>query len=303
MLSFAADVREGGCAARSASRSPTSSTSASAARISARHGDAGARALRAPSCAAISSPTSTAPTSATRCAASTRRGRCSSSRRRPSPPLETMTNAATARAWIAQALGEAAVGDHFAAVSTELDKVAAVRHPADARVRLLGLGRRPLFGVVGDRPAAGDRDRARPLQRVPARRHEMDEHFRAAPLEREHPDADGADRRLVPQHPGLRDPWGDALRPAARALPRLSPATGDGSNGKRVQLDGAPAIRRPARWSGASPAPTASTPSSSSSTRARRSCPSISWSPRRRPTPMRIITICWSPTAWRRGRR
>ncbi|HEY0919996.1 glucose-6-phosphate isomerase [Devosia sp.] len=33
---------------------------------------------------------------------------------------ETMTNAATARAWVAAALGEAAVKDHFAAVSTNL---------------------------------------------------------------------------------------------------------------------------------------------------------------------------------------
>ncbi len=37
---------------------------------------------------------------------------------------ETMTNAASARARVAQALGEAAVGDHFAAVSTRLDLVA-----------------------------------------------------------------------------------------------------------------------------------------------------------------------------------
>ena len=37
---------------------------------------------------------------------------------------ETMTNAASARRWIAAALGEAAVSDHFAAVSTRLDKVA-----------------------------------------------------------------------------------------------------------------------------------------------------------------------------------
>ncbi len=37
---------------------------------------------------------------------------------------ETMTNAATARAWIVAALGEDAVADHFAAVSTKLDKVA-----------------------------------------------------------------------------------------------------------------------------------------------------------------------------------
>jgi glucose-6-phosphate isomerase len=37
---------------------------------------------------------------------------------------ETMTNAASARAWIVQKLGEKAVADHFAAVSTRLDKVA-----------------------------------------------------------------------------------------------------------------------------------------------------------------------------------
>ncbi len=34
---------------------------------------------------------------------------------------ETMTNAASARAWLADALGEAAVGNHFAAVSTNID--------------------------------------------------------------------------------------------------------------------------------------------------------------------------------------
>ncbi|MBO6755939.1 MAG: glucose-6-phosphate isomerase [Roseibium sp.] len=38
--------------------------------------------------------------------------------------IETMTNAQTARGWIADALGEAAVGDHFCAVSTALGKVA-----------------------------------------------------------------------------------------------------------------------------------------------------------------------------------
>ncbi|WP_108659747.1 glucose-6-phosphate isomerase [Acuticoccus kandeliae] len=36
---------------------------------------------------------------------------------------ETMTNAGTARAWIVDTLGEAAVGAHFAAISTALDKV------------------------------------------------------------------------------------------------------------------------------------------------------------------------------------
>jgi glucose-6-phosphate isomerase len=37
--------------------------------------------------------------------------------------IETMTNAATARAWIVRHLGEDAVGAHFAAVSTALDRV------------------------------------------------------------------------------------------------------------------------------------------------------------------------------------
>ena len=39
--------------------------------------------------------------------------------------IETLTNARTARAWIVSALGEAAVGEHFCALSTALDKVQA----------------------------------------------------------------------------------------------------------------------------------------------------------------------------------
>jgi glucose-6-phosphate isomerase len=39
--------------------------------------------------------------------------------------IETMTNARTARAWIASALGEDKVGEHFAAISTAIDKVKA----------------------------------------------------------------------------------------------------------------------------------------------------------------------------------
>jgi glucose-6-phosphate isomerase len=39
--------------------------------------------------------------------------------------VETMTNAASARAWIAGALGEAAVGSHFCAVSSAVEKAAA----------------------------------------------------------------------------------------------------------------------------------------------------------------------------------
>ncbi|MDI4666789.1 glucose-6-phosphate isomerase, partial [Xanthobacter autotrophicus] len=45
--------------------------------------------------------------------------------------VETMCNASTARAFIVNALGEEAVGAHFAAVSTALDKVGAFGIPAE----------------------------------------------------------------------------------------------------------------------------------------------------------------------------
>jgi glucose-6-phosphate isomerase len=49
--------------------------------------------------------------------------------------IETMTNAKTARAWVAAALGEAKVGEHFAAISTAIDKVKA-----------FGIDERRIFG-------------------------------------------------------------------------------------------------------------------------------------------------------------
>ena len=45
-----------------------------------------------------------------------------------------------------------------------------VRHQARPRLRFLGLGGRPLFGVVGDRPAARDLDRRGELPQLPRRR-------------------------------------------------------------------------------------------------------------------------------------
>ena len=72
-----------------------------------------------------------------------------------------MTNAETARAWIAERLGEEAVGNHFAAVSTALDKVAAFGIAPD---RIFGFwdwvgGRYSVWSAY--RPAAHDRDRRR----------------------------------------------------------------------------------------------------------------------------------------------
>ncbi|WP_238119450.1 MULTISPECIES: glucose-6-phosphate isomerase [unclassified Xanthobacter] len=65
--------------------------------------------------------------------------------------VETMCNAGTARAWITAALGEDAVGRHFAAVSTALDKVGAFGIPPE---RTFGFwdwvgGRYSLWSAIG----------------------------------------------------------------------------------------------------------------------------------------------------------
>src|SRR5687768_11054546 len=64
---------------------------------------------------------------------------------------ETMTNATTARAWIANALGEGAVPDHFAAVSTNLKACAAFGIRSD---RIFGFwdwvgGRYSVWSAIG----------------------------------------------------------------------------------------------------------------------------------------------------------
>src|SRR3984885_15096264 len=100
---------------------------------------------------------------------------------------ETMTNAATARAWIAQGVGEAAVGDHFAAVSTQLDKVAQFGIQS---TRVFGFwdwvgGRYSVWSSIGLPLAiAIGPDRFNEFLRGG---YEIDEHFREAPIERNIP--------------------------------------------------------------------------------------------------------------------
>jgi glucose-6-phosphate isomerase len=96
--------------------------------------------------------------------------------------IETMTNAHSARKWLAGALGEAAVGVHFAAVSTALDKVAAFGIAAD---RVFGLwdwvgGRYSVWSAIG-LPVAIAIGAAH-FKNFLAGAHDMDEHFRTAPL-------------------------------------------------------------------------------------------------------------------------
>ncbi|MFG1463131.1 glucose-6-phosphate isomerase [Xanthobacter sp. DSM 24535] len=157
--------------------------------------------------------------------------------------IETMTNAGSARAWIAAALGEEAVGAHFAAVSTALDKVGAFGISAD---RTFGFwdwvgGRYSLWSAIGlplmiaIGPAAFDDFLAGGAA--------MDDHFRHAALEQNlpvllalvgvwHRNVCGyASRAIIPYDQRL------ARFPAY--LQQLDME----SNGKSVTLDGTPVTR------------------------------------------------------------
>lgn len=96
--------------------------------------------------------------------------------------IETMTNAATARDWLVGELGEDAVGTHFCAVSTALDKVGAFGIASD---RIFGFwdwvgGRYSLWGAIGlpIMMAIGPERFGRFLDGG----HAMDRHFQSAPL-------------------------------------------------------------------------------------------------------------------------
>lgn len=151
---------------------------------------------------------------------------------------ETMSNAASARHWIVEALGEAAVANHFAAVSTALDKVAAFGIAPD---RVFGFwdwvgGRYSVWSAIGlpVMIAVGEEH----FRRFLAGGHAMDEHFRSAPLEKSlpvllalvgiwHRDVCGyATRAVIPYDQHL-----------AR-LPAYLQQLDMESNGKHVTLDG-----------------------------------------------------------------
>ena len=153
-----------------ARRSPTSSISASAAPTSARPWRRWRSRPITTARARISSPMSTARISPTRWQDADPATTLFIVASKTFTTIETMTNAATARRWIAAPLGEDAVGDAFRRRLDRARQGRRVRHRQGAHLRLLGLGRRALFDLVGDRPAADDRDRRRRLPRVPRRR-------------------------------------------------------------------------------------------------------------------------------------
>ena len=155
--------------------------------------------------------------------------------------LETMTNAATARAWIAQGVGEAAVHDHFAAVSTQLDKVAAF---GIEPTRVFGFwdwvgGRYSVWSSIGLPLAiAIGPDRFNEFLRGG---YEIDEHFRTAPIEKNIPILMGLlsvwNRNILGHATHAVIPYDQRLGRFPAYLQQLQME----SNGKHVQLDGSPA--------------------------------------------------------------
>ena len=156
--------------------------------------------------------------------------------------LETMTNARSARDAVAAALGEAAVADHFCAVSTQLDLIAKFGIKFD---RVFGFwdwvgGRYSIWSAIGLSVMIGiGRDGFHDFL---AGGQDIDEHFVATPLERN-----------IPALMALVEIWNrdvldlatQAVIPYDQRLGRFSAYLQQlemESNGKHVQLDGAPVI-------------------------------------------------------------
>ena len=151
---------------------------------------------------------------------------------------ETMTNARTARAWLAGRLGDAAVEHHFAAVSTALD-----------RVKQFGIGDDRVFGFkdwVGGRYSVWSSIGLSVVIQIGpeafadflAGAHDVDAHFRQAPLESNIPALMGLIGVLY------RNAWGfatQAVIPYDQRLGRFPAYLQQldmESNGKHVHIDG-----------------------------------------------------------------
>ncbi len=155
--------------------------------------------------------------------------------------LETITNATTARDWLTSHLGdEAAVAKHFVAVSTNAEKVAA-----------FGIDTANMFGFwdwVGGRYSMDSAIGLSTMIAIGPERfaellagfHEMDEHFRTAPLASNLPALMGL---LAVWYTGFFGVASIGVMPYEQYLKRfpayLQQLTME-SNGKHVRLDGTP---------------------------------------------------------------
>jgi glucose-6-phosphate isomerase len=151
---------------------------------------------------------------------------------------ETMANAASARARLVAALGEEAVGKHFAAVSTRLDKVAAFGVESS---RVFGFwdwvgGRYSLWSSIGLALAiaVGPENFTEFLRGGS----DVDEHFRSAPLEANIPVLMGL---LGVWHRNVLDRRAHAVIPYDQRLARFPAYLQQldmESNGKAITRDG-----------------------------------------------------------------
>ena len=151
---------------------------------------------------------------------------------------ETMANAASARARLVAALGEAAVAKHFAAVSTKLDKVAAFGIASD---RVFGFwdwvgGRYSLWSSIGLALAIA----IGPEHFMQFLRggFDIDEHFRSAPLDKNIPVLMGL---LGVWHRNIMKRCAHAVIPYDQRLARFPAYLQQldmESNGKSVTRDG-----------------------------------------------------------------
>jgi glucose-6-phosphate isomerase len=155
--------------------------------------------------------------------------------------LETLTNARTARTWLSGKLGEAAVREHFAAVSVNHEAMNEFGVHPDYRFAMWDWvgGRYSMWSSIGVSLAiAIGPENFRALL---AGAHQMDEHFRTAPWQENLPALLGLigawniDFMHLPTVAVL--PYDDRLRRFPAYLQQLEME----SNGKSVQLDGKPA--------------------------------------------------------------
>lgn len=155
--------------------------------------------------------------------------------------IETMTNAEAAKRWIVAALGEDAVGAHFAAVSTALKLVEKFGIGED---RVFGFrdwvgGRYSLWGAIGlpIMLAVGPQN----FRDFLAGAHAMDKHFQEAPLEENLPALLGLVgwwHRVACEYPARAViPYDQRLSRFPAYLQQLDME----SNGKSVTIDGEPA--------------------------------------------------------------
>jgi len=157
--------------------------------------------------------------------------------------LETMANAHAARGWLVGALGEAAVGAHFAAISTNVEAVEAFGMSEERMFRFWDWvgGRYSIWSVIG--LSLTILIGAQNFQAFLHGGRDVDEHFRDAPLDRNIPALMGL---LGVWH---RNVWGfatHAVLPYDQRLARFPAYLQQldmESNGKRVTLDGAPVER------------------------------------------------------------